>query len=305
MFQQNNYPNQNYGIYNDTAPAKYLPQRRSGLSTIIGIVVSVCFLLILGISAIIGIIALTGVFDSSTTTRRMTTTVTGTVPTQTECGMQQIAPSINGSQLNNARIINGQTAVSNSWPWMVSIRLRRSQNRVSGHLCGGVLIFDNIVLTAAHCVIDYSPSSLAIIVGLNNIRTSISQQNVFTASNYIYHVNYRNLVDDIAVIKLSSPVSASTNVGFVCLPTSSSEATEVLSKRVVATGWGSTTGSGSQASLASDLQQATLQVINGQSICSDGVSYDPSKIYCVNDPDKSKNSNVCFGDSGGSDYFYF
>jgi hypothetical protein len=65
------------------------------------------------------------------------------------CG---IKPSIsNRDQINHniQKIINGKDAESH-WPWLVSIRF--SENGVmSTHMCGGVLITDQHVLTAAHC----------------------------------------------------------------------------------------------------------------------------------------------------------
>ncbi|KAF5903230.1 serine protease 27-like, partial [Clarias magur] len=56
------------------------------------------------------------------------------------------------SQLNvcgvanlNTRIVGGQNAVSGSWPWQVSLQAYGS------HFCGGSLINNGWVLSAAHC----------------------------------------------------------------------------------------------------------------------------------------------------------
>ena len=43
------------------------------------------------------------------------------------------------------KIVNGQNAVSGSWPWQVSLHFGGK------HTCGGVLIAPDFVLTAAHC----------------------------------------------------------------------------------------------------------------------------------------------------------
>ena len=58
----------------------------------------------------------------------------GALPTQGDCGKTPINPSISGSSLN--RIINGEDAVENSWPWQVSLRLLVS-DRMTGTFCGG------------------------------------------------------------------------------------------------------------------------------------------------------------------------
>ena len=59
----------------------------------------------------------------------------GALPAQGDCGRTPINPSISGSSLN--RIINGETAVANSWPWQVSLRLLVSPNRITKSFCGG------------------------------------------------------------------------------------------------------------------------------------------------------------------------
>ena len=45
------------------------------------------------------------------------------------------------------RIVGGSTAPPGAWPWQVALRSFTSQ-----YLCGGALIADKWVLTAAHCI---------------------------------------------------------------------------------------------------------------------------------------------------------
>ncbi|XP_072587762.1 chymotrypsin-like protease CTRL-1 isoform X1 [Vulpes vulpes] len=58
------------------------------------------------------------------------------------CGIPAIKPVLSFSQ----RIVNGENAVPGSWPWQVSL-----QDKSGFHFCGGSLISQSWVVTAAHC----------------------------------------------------------------------------------------------------------------------------------------------------------
>lgn len=65
------------------------------------------------------------------------------------CGITPISPNLESAD----RIVGGRRSVAGSWPWQCSVRKRG--NLLHGHLCGGVLINDQWILTAAHCFRKY------------------------------------------------------------------------------------------------------------------------------------------------------
>lgn len=102
------------------------------------------------------------------------------LPSQSSCGVPAISSNIIGSTLN--RIINGEYATANSWPWQVSLR-KIKNGYVSSHLCGGTLIYEDIVLTAAHCVDTLYYNEIAVVVGLNDFSTErLTTSNTLTLS---------------------------------------------------------------------------------------------------------------------------
>ena len=84
---------------------------------------------------------------STTATTRITKRIYPTTTTEYPeyCGKQDIKPR--GVYANpNGRIVGGDTAVPNSWPWVVSIR-KMEGNKLSDHIQTGVIIARRFILT--------------------------------------------------------------------------------------------------------------------------------------------------------------
>ncbi|KAG7282481.1 hypothetical protein CRUP_000477 [Coryphaenoides rupestris] len=138
------------------------------------------------------------------------------------CGTPAITPQVTGY----ARIVNGEEAVPHSWPWQVSL-----QQSNGFHFCGGSLINENWVVTAAHC-------------------------NVFTHPNW----NPRTINNDISLIKLATPATLGTTVSPVCL----AETSDVFAPgmKCVTSGWGLTRYNAPNT--PNQLQQASLPLLSNE-----------------------------------------
>ncbi|KAK3531235.1 hypothetical protein QTP70_015232 [Hemibagrus guttatus] len=165
----------------------------------------------------------------------------------TGCGVPAIKPQVSGYN----RIVNGENAVSGSWPWQVSL-----QDSTGFHFCGGSLITQYWVVTAAHCRV--TPSRHVVVLGEYNRASNAEQIQIKYISKAITHPYYnsQNFNNDITLLKLSTPAQLTTRVSPVCLATSSTNVS--AGTRCVTTGWGKT----AYTSSPSILQQTVLPILS-------------------------------------------
>ncbi|CAF0740169.1 unnamed protein product [Rotaria sordida] len=214
---------------------------------------------------------------------RVTTTTVGPTTTvgsaSTGCGRAAVTPV-------RTRIVGGQDAVPHSWPWLVSLQ------RYGSHFCGGTLIDNRHVLTAAHCLQDRSMfnSGLTVVAGLHTrSRSNEPQVQRKQVANIVNHPEYNDATNenDIAIIRLASPVQLNSYVNIACLPGKD----PVLNNNVMIAGWGTTSFGGSSPD---KLRQANIIIMD---LCKQVYRYDNNKQLCAGNHQYSKDS--CQGDSGG------
>ncbi|XP_054125575.1 chymotrypsin-like protease CTRL-1 [Melozone crissalis] len=149
------------------------------------------------------------------------------------CGVPAISPSVAYSE----RIVNGQNAVPGSWPWQVSL-----QTTTGSHFCGGSLINQYWVVTAAHCNFNtsHSPRSHVVVLGEYSLTSNSEPVQVKTVSRAITNPgwNPNTMNNDITLLRLSTPAQLGARVSTICL----APANLALPSNAwaVTTGWGRT-----------------------------------------------------------------
>merc|ERR1711941_62233 len=99
-------------------------------------------------------------------------------------------------------IVGGFEATPNQWPWQVALFIDNAW------FCGGALISENYVLTAAHCA--DGATYFDIMAGAHNVRESSEPNRVeITSFNGWTHPQWdpNTLSNDLALVELPSPIS--------------------------------------------------------------------------------------------------
>uniref|UniRef100_A0A8D3DSI9 chymotrypsin n=1 Tax=Scophthalmus maximus TaxID=52904 RepID=A0A8D3DSI9_SCOMX len=191
----------------------------------------------------------------------------------------------------NTRIVGGEDAPPGSWPWQVSLQ------RFGGHVCGGSLINREWVMSAAHCFFSTSTSGWQVSLGRQNLQGTNPNEVSTTVARIILHPNYDSDTNnnDIALLRLSSPVKFTDYIRPVCLAASGSVFNNGTDCWV--TGWGAVK-EGESLPLPETLQEVEVPVLgNRQCNCLNGVGTVTDNMICAGVLAGGKDS--CQGDSGG------
>ncbi|XP_050975396.1 granzyme B-like [Labeo rohita] len=145
-------------------------------------------------------------------------------------------------------IIGGKEAKRHSRPYMASIQTDKS------HTCGGMLIREDYVLTAAHCLNNnvYSDQNLIeVVLGAHNINKMENNQQRIPVMKYIKHPksernNKKDYSFDIMLLKLKDKAKLNKFVNVMRLPKKIKKTRPNVKCSIA--GWGSKSPKGVQAS---------------------------------------------------------
>ncbi|XP_071549205.1 uncharacterized protein [Panulirus ornatus] len=218
------------------------------------------------------------------------------------CGYRTDSSSSSFLLDNFAKIIGGTVQQSLDNPWLVSLQLRE-EGKLK-HNCGGVVIAEDYVLTAAHCFRVHGRHSYVIRVGDYSMGTTEAAQEDFDIEKLWMHEEFDTTVEfnnDIAILKVARKngrgIRFSKSVQPVCLP--SEDASYSGLSDCTITGWGTT--SERAPPIPEDRPRSGHVQIYNMGSCTGQDKYAlfevTSGMVCAGHLDGR--TDTCTGDSGG------
>merc|ERR1712212_406691 len=188
-----------------------------------------------------------------------------------------------GNVQSGARIVGGTEATPHSWPHQVALFIDFM------YFCGGSLISDEWVLTAAHCM--DGASFVDVVLGAHDITANEASQVSVFSTDFFVHEDWDsfNIVNDLALIKLPQKVELNEYISTVSLPSSYVS----VGTTVTPTGWGKPSDSASGTSDV--LRQVDVPVMSNDDCDAIYGNIGAGEI-CI---DAAGGKGTCNGDSGG------
>lgn len=107
---------------------------------------------------------------------------------------------VDQSNLKHVRIEGGKDAIPYSAPWLVYIRRQHLVN-----VCGGGILNEYWILTAAHCVVSYQANELEVVAGDYELFAVEGMEQLRYVDKSVAHPKYDKNIYDIGMLHVSEP----------------------------------------------------------------------------------------------------
>uniref|UniRef100_A0A3Q0S9Y6 trypsin n=1 Tax=Amphilophus citrinellus TaxID=61819 RepID=A0A3Q0S9Y6_AMPCI len=180
-------------------------------------------------------------------------------------------------------IVGGREAKPHSRPYMASIQY------LGHHSCGGILIREDFVLTAAHC-----KGPCTVVLGAHDISKKEKSQQHIEVAKYYPHPKYNGTLNyDIMLLKLKKKATLKNHVKTIRIPKKNGKTPANIECLVA--GWGLTKVNGSCSNV---LKEAREKIQFGTE-CSHIWKHHFRSDHMICTKFTKKSGGVCQGDSGG------
>ncbi|XP_051260542.1 granzyme B [Dicentrarchus labrax] len=183
-------------------------------------------------------------------------------------------------------IVGGKVSKPHSRPYMASLQFD------GHHSCGGILIREDFVLTAAHCKVPNR--EMMVVLGAHNISKKEKSQQSIPVAKYIPHPEFTGKYDyDIMLLKLKNKAKLNKYVKTIRLPKKDGKIPANINCTVA--GWGKTGVNKPSSDVLKEAIEKMQFNFECKKICPDYFVTD--RMICTKFT--KKNGGICQGDSGG------
>uniref|UniRef100_A0A1I8MLV8 Peptidase S1 domain-containing protein n=1 Tax=Musca domestica TaxID=7370 RepID=A0A1I8MLV8_MUSDO len=186
----------------------------------------------------------------------------------------------------DSRIVGGTDAEVGQFPHQVSL-----QREDGSHTCGGSIISEKYILTAAHCVVvgngvePYPPQYFQVRVG--SIQSMVGGL-LLKLKRIIVNKTYGNFLNDVALLELETPLTFTDYIK----PIEMADEDVPTGSDVIISGWGRLYTGGP---IPQRLQWNTVKALTTEE-CGTAINWGYDSLICLAHP---ANNGACNGDSGG------
>ncbi|XP_019548753.3 chymotrypsin-2-like [Aedes albopictus] len=184
-------------------------------------------------------------------------------------------------------IVGGSNAGEGQFPYQVSLR-----SAANAHFCGGSIINNNWVLSAAHCTVGRTTANTIVVAGTLLLNAGGERH---PSSQIINHPQYSSLTlaNDVSVVRVATPFVFTGTIASVALE----ENFVNTASNAQASGWGQTSNPGS---IPNHMQWVNVDIISLEECRSRHNVVNAARVHdttiCSSSP---TGIGMCMGDSGG------
>ncbi|KAI1891704.1 hypothetical protein AGOR_G00146510 [Albula goreensis] len=191
--------------------------------------------------------------------------------------------ALSGAEEYRLGIVGGHEAAPHSRPYMVSLQDGKR------HLCGGILIRKDFVLTAAHCS---GFSEYNVVLGAHSLNNPETSKQVLRVQRFYPHPFFNNVKNDIMLLKLNGTANLTRSVQLILLMNGKPSPGKVCSTA----GWGDV---GDNNTFPDTLQEVNTTIIEKKKCAKqwEGAVVITKHMVCATGQTASQ--GFCSGDSGG------
>lgn len=195
------------------------------------------------------------------------------------------------------RIYNGEWSAIGQFPYFAFLKIKYNINDTRAAGCGGAIIDDQWILTAAHCL--SGAKKVKVMLGITNLRNNDGATNlILTNTNDFYthpfYVPEPIAWNDIALIRLPEPIELTEHIQKIKLPADCRSNENVDS---VVMGFGRRGTEAPPSMLLNHALMRTLSMTECRHTFPFPIMFRKS-VVCAHSFNKQRRSSVCKGDSG-------